>query len=165
MNALIGSLGLDKVDADINAVPEGTYKGVVFKSDIVFVKSKNELTHVVTYKITEGTNSGARLQEWYPLRKNVVFAEGHEGDVDHVTSSESAMDDNAKKWYKNRLLTLGVQDSEINTTEPADLLNKEVKFGVKKKNGYTNVSWVDLFKQESQATASEGQTGNVKGLL
>src|SRR3954468_3277747 len=75
-NDLLGSLGLNDVPADPNAIPDNTYDGEVMKSELVFVASKNSINHVITYKVTEGERKGAQKQEWYELGVAPVDASG-----------------------------------------------------------------------------------------
>lgn len=138
--SLIGSLGLDAVEADPNYLADGAYPGEVFKSEYVIREKDGEETvnHVITYRVTEGDRKGAQKAEWFRLGKDPV----REGPANELVGMTPTMTEQAKTWYKKRLVDLGIPEEEIATLVPQTLVGIPVDFGVKTKNGYTNVSFV-----------------------
>lgn len=160
MSGLLGTLGLDQVEADPNALPDGKWAGVIFKSEYVDVKKTDSLAHVITYKVTEGEKNGAQRQEWFTL--GTVKTRDENGNI---TAINPTMTEQQKPWYKKRLIDLGIPESKINdgTFEPSDLVGKEVFFGTKKNGSYININFVEL--RNEVATPVEGQTGAIAGPL
>lgn len=143
-------LGLDNVDADPNALPDGKWPGVVFKSEYVVVKKNNTVAHVITYKVTDGEKAGAQRAEFWNIGKDPVFAE----DGKTIVSCTPTMSEAQKPWYKKRFVDLGIPEAQVTKTEPSALVGKEVIFGTKKNDGYINVSFVELRNPVSAATAA-----------
>lgn len=160
MNTLMGSLGLDEVESDPNALPDGRWAGEVTASRLVYVRSKNQISHVIEYTVTEGNRKGAKRSEFFPIAKDVQFAEGHEGDPDHVTSHTPVMTEDNKRWYKKRFVDLGIAEGDVSSTPVDALVGKKVTFGTKKKDGYINVSFVEL-RDEVSSSSNEP----IQGLL
>lgn len=139
MSGIMDSLGLDKVEADPNALPDGKWPGEVSRSEYVFVKNKNSVSHVITYRVTAGEHKGAERAEWWLIGTDPVTDDnGKITGVENVT-----MTSQAKPWYKKRLLDLGVHETEIMTFKPADLVGTEVTFGTKKNDGYININFAE----------------------
>lgn len=163
MSNLMGSLGLDEVEADPNALPDGRWVGEVVRSAYVFTKSKNSIAHVITYRITEGERKGAERQEWFTIGVDPVFADGHDGDANYVTSVTPTQTEQNKQWYKKRFVDLGIPEDEVTSTDIASLVGKSVYFGTKRKDGYININFVELRPEGEGETVSE--SGAVTGLL
>lgn len=151
MSSLIGSLGLDDVQSDPNALPDGRWAGEVFKSELVNNKKNSTVAHVITYKVTEGKRKGAQRTDWNTLGKDPVFAEGHDGDFAHLESMTNTMDDTAKRWYKKIFTDLGIPEAEVSNTSPEDLVGLPVTFGTKKNGEWINISFVELRKPTAGA--------------
>lgn len=133
---LFDSLGMDKVESDPNALPDGKWVGSVFKSEFVEKKDGN-VAHVITYKVDEGERKGAQRQEWFTLGSGAVKNEaGKIVDVETVTMSEEA-----KPWYKKRLEDLG--HPLTNDYDPSVLVGIPINFGTKKNGAYINVNFVE----------------------
>ena len=167
--SLMGSLGLDQVEADPNALPDGKWAGVIFKSEFVLVKSKGEVSLVITYKVTEGVKNGAQRQEWFTIGKNPLDANGNPTEnINEVASMTPSMTEQQKPWFKKRLVDLGVAEADIPSLDPKTLVGKNVTFGTKKNNGYININFVEL-RDGTTATGPEaapsGTPGAVSGLL
>lgn len=158
--SLISSLGLDAVTADINDIPVGKYDGIVSKSEFALVEPKKQVSHVITYKVTEGDFKGAEKQVWYNLYGEIVDAEGNfPKSPEDIKGGKPLMTDNNKRWYKKALMDLtGCSEEEAGKVTPEMLVGKEVTFGVAEKNGYKNVNFV-----ERRNVAPEGVTGEASG--
>lgn len=158
--SLISSLGLDAVTADINDIPVGKYDGVVVKSEFALVEAKKQVSHVITYKVTEGDFKGAEKQVWYNLYGEIVDAEGNfPKSPEDIKGGKPLMTDNNKRWYKKTLMDLtGCTEEEASKVTPEMLVGKEVTFGVAEKNGYKNVNFV-----ERRKVAPEAVTGEASG--
>lgn len=143
--SLISSLGLDQVTGDVNDLPVGKYDGKVSRSEFVLTESKKQVSHVITYKVTEGDYTGAEKQVWYNLYGEIVDAEGNfPKSVDAIKGGKPLMTPNNKKWYKKLLMDLtGCSEEQASQVTPEQLLEKEVTFGVAEKNGYKNVNFVE----------------------
>ena len=151
--SLMGTLGLENVEADPNAIPDGKYAGEVFKDEYVYVASKDEVSHVFTYRVTEGEHKGAQRTEWFLLGKNP-----QRDDNGNIVSLDVTMDDTKRRWYKKRFVDLGVPEAQVPNVKPGDQVGKKINFGVKRNNGYINVNFVEL-RQEA-ATPEAGTSGN-----
>jgi hypothetical protein len=141
----MAGLGLDQVEADPNALPDGKWPGIVTKSEIVVVKKNNTVAHVITYKVTEGEKTGAVRSEFFNLGKDPVYAE----DGKTIVSYTVTMSEAQKPWYKKRYVDLGIPEAQVTQTEPAALVGKEVIFGTKKNDGFINISFVELRNKET----------------
>lgn len=148
-NILHQTLGLGNVDADVNNLPDGRYDGKVKSSQYVYVDSKDTLSHVISYEVTEGEYKGRNKDEWFMLAREPRKADGSAPDKGKVDISEiatltPAMSDNAKPWYKKRHLDLGVPEQAFDAgINIATLEGRPVTFGVKRKDGYVNINFVE----------------------
>lgn len=159
---ILGSLGLDQVESDPNNIPDGRYVGKVDSSRIVLSKDKSKVMHVTNYKVTEGDHKGAQVADFQQLGVDPQFDE-----AGNITSFTNTMSDMNKQWYKKRLVQdLGVPEDAVNsgTFDIANLADKAVVFGVKRNNGYVNVSFVEL-RADTPETASANPAGGFQGLL
>lgn len=157
----MGSLGLDNVSADPNDIPDGKYAGSVFKSEYVYLENDDSISHVITYKVDDGEHKGAQRAEWFKLGNQPVRDE-----AGNVTSLNVTMDDTKRRWYKKRLVDLGVPEEQINTVKPEDLIGKQVTFGVKRNGQYINVNFVEVRGGSLTAGITPPQTsGGITGAL
>ena len=141
---LMQSLGLENVEADPNRVPDNKYDGVVFKSEYVLRKEKDSLSHVVTYKVEGGPHNGAQIAHWHLLGKNVKDAQGNFPDsVDQIASYDNTQTEMNKQFYKKMFVDLGIDPDQVHLTSIDALVGIPVTFGVKTKEGYQNVSFVE----------------------
>lgn len=152
---LLGSLGLDKVEADPNYLPEARYAAEVFKDEYLFHKSKGSaekdtISHVITYRVTEGDRKGVSKAEFFEIGKNPEYDEA--GALVGLTPT---MSEQQKPWYKKRLLDLGLTEQEIDDHEPGDLVGKSITMGIKKNGEYTNISFIEL-REGSTDESTEG---------
>lgn len=160
-NALHAALGLADTPS-LNEVPDGKYDGVVFKDELVYVDSKDELSHVFTYQVTDDPTFAGRSPrpEWFLLVSEPRLEDGSapaKGAVDPKTlkTGTPAMSDQQRPWYINRLESLGHsrEDIDNNNVEIGASVGIPVTFEVKTTNGYANVRNV---KRREQATPASG---------
>lgn len=149
---LLSSLGLESVEADPNHIPDNRYNGEVLRSELVVAKNKGTLNHVITYKITEGEYVGREKAEWFKLGDDAVTSEGTPAEkADQVASYTPSMSESAKPWYKKRWVDLGVPEDQVGKVDFDVLVGTKVTFGVKSKDGYSNINFVET----REATAAE----------
>lgn len=143
--SLLGSLGLDDVSADPNDVPVGKYDGEIIRSEYVLQEEKDQLSHAITYKVTEGDQAGAQKQQWYTLYSNPRNAEGNFPEkVEDIKAAKPALSDKQKSWYKKLYVDLkGIPEEEVSKQEPGVLVGAKVTFGVALRNGYKNINFVE----------------------
>lgn len=124
MTGFLADLGLDAVEADPNHLPNATYLGYLTNAKVVEYKDTSKgKALVLTYKVSEGPHKGKTIDEW--------------------KSANSFDEPNKKSWLKNRILSLGVPESRLDTLDPDDLIGTPVRFTVKQKGEYTNVTFVE----------------------
>lgn len=159
---LMQSLGLNQVESDPNALPDGKWPGVVFKSELVFVEKKNTISHVITYKVTDGERKGAQRQEWFELGKDPKYDEQK-----NLIGLDLTMTDERKSWYKKRFEDLGIHPDSVESTDPKDLVGIPVIFGTKKNQGYININFVEVRQDASETftAAAESGGGNPASLI
>lgn len=138
--SLMGSLGLDNISADPNALPDGKWAGEVVKSEYVHIKAKDSVAHVITYRVTQGERTGAERAEFWNIGTGPKFDEAN--NIVGITTP--TMSDKQKPWYKKRFVDLGIPEGAVASAHPRDLVGKEVIFGTKKNGEYINVSFVEL---------------------
>jgi hypothetical protein len=150
-NAIMQSLGLDQVEADPNKIPDNKYDGEIFESRYVVVASKNQVSHVLTYKVTEGTKSGAQKQEWFTIGTDPVQADGTPATtIETLAGFTPSMTEQQKTWYKKRLVDVGVAEDQIPDLDITTLVGTPVTFGVKTNDaGFQNVNF--CVKREAAA--------------
>lgn len=148
----LNDLGLDSVESDPGTFPDGKYRGFLFDCKMVQYKdtSKGQAL-VLTYKIADGPHKGKTIDEW---------------------KTANAFDDAQKKsWLKQRITSLGVPESRLNSVEPNDLIGTEIIFTKKQKGEYHNVTYVEVATADntlpvpSQPTASVGASDDISDLL
>lgn len=163
--SLISSLGLDAVTADVNDIPVGKYDGKVLKSEFVLVEERKQVSHVVTYQVTDGEFKGSQKQVWYNLYGDIVDAEGNFPKTpEEIKGGKPLMTDNNKRWYKKLLMDLtGVSEEQAGNVLPEHLVGKEVTFGVAERNGYKNVNFVELRQTAPEAVSMGGSVGESTG--
>lgn len=161
--SLMGSLGLDNVEADPNALPAGKYAGVVFKADFVVAPAKNTYNLVLTYKVTEGERNGAQRQEWFTL--GTVTSKD---DAGNVTAINPTMKETQKPWFKKRLVDLGIPENQIPALDQNSvqvLVGKPIFFGVRHNDGYINISFVEARDTVASPVMGQVPGGPLSGML
>jgi hypothetical protein len=113
-------------------VPDDTYETFVTKAEIKESKAGNKGL-ALTYRIASGDHEGKNISEW----KNIPIVKSGE--------QPTAEDKSALSWLKQRLLSLGVPESRMNSlSDPQELVGTHVYVTTKTKDGYTNVRNVEL---------------------
>lgn len=156
---LLGTLGLDKVESDPNAIPDGKYDGDVFKSEYVLSKNKDTVSHVITFRVTEGANKGAQRQSWYTLGSEPRNAEGEfPSKPEDITTYNPTMSESQKSWYKKMFVDLGIPEADVSSTPISALVGKNVTFGIKRNGSYININFVEL---RTPTNTTDGGSGSV----
>lgn len=132
--SLFGDLDIASAADDPFNIDEGMYRGVVTAAQVKKSNDGTKKGFVLTYTVTdeESPMVGRKIDEW----KNLPQPE----DPDTLTPDE----ERDRSFLKMRLRSLGVEEEEMNTVGPDDLIGKDVVFTVKKKGDYTNVVKVEL---------------------
>lgn len=170
MNILNQSLGLDKVEADVNAIPDGKYDGVVFRSVLVYKESDDSLSHVIEYKVTDGDYSGKKRSEWFTMGTEPRIKDAETGEpvapakgevnLSDLISFTPGMSEVQKPWYVKRHTDLGIEESEVVNARPEDLVGKPVTFGVKRNGTFININFVELRAEDTNGTGPVSLTGD-----
>jgi hypothetical protein len=138
---LLDSLGLDQVEADPNSLPDGKYGSVLYKADIIATKTDKVMAMFV-FKVNDGGKQhGKEKPEFWEFGTGVVKAE--DGTISFTTPT---MTEDRKSWFKNRLIALGVPDAQTPKFDQAmadGLVGTEVFMGIKNKNGYCNINFIE----------------------
>lgn len=143
---LLAQLGLDSVSADPNDIPDNKYDGHVLKDEMVIAKNSNTVSHVITYKVSDGDFKGAERAEWFRFGTDPVDVNGQptEDPAAIANYTKTASEQNLQ-WYKKRLIDLGVSEDDINSGAftVGSLSGIPVTFGVKRNGNYVNVNFVE----------------------
>jgi len=157
------SLGLDKIESDPNAIPDGRYDCVVVSAEKVHIASKNGVAVVITYKLVDGDYKDARIPHFFNLGVNPVF-----DDQGKIVSFTPTASEGQLRWFKKAFVDLGIPEHAVRTTKLSDLVGRECTVGVRKKDGYRNVNFVEprgnsLPQQVQQpATAQSAQSATAQ---
>lgn len=140
---LNATLGLGEISADPNDIPDGKYNGKVLSSQYVLTKT-GKVSHAITYQVTEGTHNGAQRPRFQDLGKDPVDANGQPATkIEDVANFTPTMSDAQKQWYKKMWVDHGIPEDQVVNAKPADLEGRLVTFGVKTKDGYKNINFVE----------------------
>lgn len=142
---LLATLGLATVEAAGELKPN-KYDGVVERSALVYSESKDQISHVITYKVTEGTATGGTKDEWFNFGNNPLDANGqHTTDPEAVVSFTPTWSEQNQSFYKKRLIDLGVPEDVVNAggVSVGDLVGIPCTFGVSERNGFRNISFAE----------------------
>lgn len=141
---LNATLGLGEISADTNDIPDGKYEGKVLRSQYVLTKT-GKVSHAITYQVTSGTHNGAQRPRFQDLGKDPVDANGNPATkIEDVANFTPTMSDEQKKWYKKMWVDHGIPEDQVVNATPADLEGRLVNFGVKTKDGFKNVNFVEV---------------------
>lgn len=144
-NDLFKSMGLDDVEAP-GKIADGKYPAFVYESQVIVAKSgKNQgkPSWVLNYKIAEGKFNGQTQSEWFSLDPN---------------------NETVKPWLKARILSLGVPETKVGSFEPSEAIGTPVWVTIQERNGYQNVTKVEL-RDEQVSMSSVPQTPSSSGGL
>lgn len=131
--SFLDDLNLDTVDGSAidYSIPNGVYPAMINSSELVENQKKPGMNQWrITYKLDSEveTYGGRTVSEFFDL--------------------DPSLPDDRKAWLKRRLVSLGFDDDDIKTMEPADVIGIEVMVTVKNRkvgdNTYTNVTKVEL---------------------
>lgn len=131
--SFLDDLDLDSVDgSEIDySIPNGVYPMYISASELVDNTKKPGMNQWrITYKIDQNEDdyAGRTVSEFFDL--------------------DPTLPNDRKAWLKRRLVSLGIDDDQAKTLEPADIIGVEVMVTVKNRkvgeNTYTNVTKVTL---------------------
>jgi hypothetical protein len=127
---LFGDLDVASAEDNPWAVPANTYEATLFEVSVKEDKNKKPGLMLV-YKISSGDHAGKTVSEWKVIPQPA--------DPKNPNADEKK----AASYLKQRLASLGVPESRMNTVDTNDLLGTEVVITVKVNGDYTNVSKVE----------------------
>lgn len=131
--SFLDDLNLDTVDGSAidYSIANGVYPAFINSSELVDNQKKPGMNNWrITYKLAPDveTYGGRTVSEFFDL--------------------DPSLPDDRKAWLKRRLVSLGFDDEDMKTLEPADVIGIEVMVTVKNRkvgdNTYTNVTKVEL---------------------
>jgi hypothetical protein len=144
MSSLLGSLGLGETEANSNHIPDGKHPGVVDKSEYQVAtkgKNKGKVQHMISYRVDlKGASYHGRNQaEWFTFGDPVTNEAGQMVGITNPVMSEQA-----KAFYKGRLLALGAPQQQVDdgTFDITKLTGTPVDFIIVHRNGYQNINGV-----------------------
>jgi len=159
-SGFLNDLGVNWGDVPTTNDPaDGTHRCFVTKSEIRTRRSDQSKHWVFTYKVADGEpQSGCTKDEWraIPITRDGRFV--------------SDKDEQAARWLKQRLLSLGVPEDRVGTVTPADVQGTEVYITLKtttnSKGTFQNVTNVTLASQvPSGPLGSNPQAQQVQSLI
>lgn len=143
---LFGDLDVASAEDNPWAVPANTYEADVFEVEVK--KDRNEKPGLmIVYKISSGDHKGKTVSEWKVIPQPA--------DPKNPTADEKK----ATSYLKQRLASLGVPESRMNSVDTNDLLGTPVVVTVKVNGEYTNVSKVEA----RSASAASGEVPTFSG--
>lgn len=133
MSGFLSNMGLDTLDATGTdwSIANGVYPAMITDSKIMHPKndqSRNlwQITYTIDGEVE--TYGGRTVSEFYDLDPNLPA--------------------DRRVWLKRRLHSIGVNDAQAVSLEPADIIGTEVSVTVRNKNTndktYVNVTKVEL---------------------
>lgn len=135
--SIFGDLDIASAEDNPFGVPDNTYETFLTDAEVKTSKAGNKGL-ALTYRIASGDHEGKNISEW----KNIPTPED--------PKNPSAEDKTAMSWLKQRLLSLGVPESRMNTLNPSDLVGTHLYVTTKTKDGYTNVRNVELITENAE---------------
>ena len=134
--SIFGDLDVAGAADDPFSVPDDTYECFVTNAEVKPTKDGTKRGLNLTYRIASGDHEGKNISEW----KNIpIVPKGQE---------PSAEDKTSLSWLKQRLSSLGVPESRMNSlTDPGTLVGIHVYVTVKKNGDYTNVRNVTMVNE------------------
>ena len=139
--SIFGDLDIASAEDNPFGVPDNTYETYLTEAEVKTSKAGNKGL-ALTYRVASGDHEGKNISEW----KNIPTPED--------PKNPSAEDKTAMSWLKQRLISLGVPESRMNTLDPKkDLVGTHLYVTTKTKDGYTNVRNVELIGAGETASA------------
>lgn len=129
---LFGELDIESAEDNPWMVPANTYEADLFEVAVKPNKDNTKTNLILTYKISSGDHTGKQVTEYKVIPSPA--------DPKNPTADEKK----AASYIKQRLTSLGVPESRMNTVEVNDLVGTPVVIKVTVSGEYTNVSKVDL---------------------
>lgn len=133
---MFGDLDVSQAQDDPFAVPDNSY--VCYLTDVKVGPTKNgdKVGMTLEYTIDEGAHNGKKISEWKQIPQ----------PADPKNPSDDDM--RSMSFLKQRVLSLGVPESKVNSIGPDDLIGTKCVVAVKNKGGYTNVRNVTVVDSE-----------------
>ena len=125
---LFGDLDVSSAEDNPWMVPANTYEADLYEVEVKPNKAGDKKNLILTYKISSGEHTGKTVTEYKQV----------------PSGSDTPEDKKAASYIKQRLSTLGVPESRMNTVEVNDLVGTPVTIKVTVNGEYTNVAKVDL---------------------
>ena len=141
---LFGDLDIAAAEDNPWLIPANSYEAFLYEAAVKETKDGKKGLSLV-YKISSGDHEGKTAQEW----KQIPTPE----DPANPTADEKK----AASYIKQRLSSLGVPESRMNTVEVGDLIGTAVVIKIVVNGDYTNVARVELRDEN----ASVGSTSTV----
>jgi len=136
MTGFLNDLGLSKARTDPNFLSEGKYPAIVSKLNIKDTQ-KSGPALIITYKVThdDPENGGKIKTEFKSLPKMKDDGSGEYADEDAVRNAA---------FLKQRLLSLGVPENELDNMTQESILGAPVWITVVQTGDYYNIRQVEL---------------------
>lgn len=139
---LMGTLGLDNVD-DPDNLPDSKYRGVIKDAGYMISKT-DKLGIFFVYKVNDPASkfNGREKFDWTTIGDG-----GFKGEDGEYGCKTPTMSETQKPYFKKRLGELGIPESRLANLTNADLkgrIGTDVIFGIKNKDGYNNVNFVEI---------------------
>ena len=148
---LFGDLDIASAEENPWLIPPNSYEAFLFEVAVKDDKNGGRGLSLV-YKISTGAHEGKTAQEWKGIP--------NPDDPANPTADEKK----AASYIKQRLSSLGVPESRMNTVEVSDLVGTPVVIKVVQNGDFTNVAKVELRTEDTLTgtiTASGGDTAQV----
>lgn len=141
--SLFGDLDIAGAADNPNAIPDNTYACVVSK---VEVKTNNDDNYGMyfTYTITDGQYKGKTISEY----KRLPHPQDH-------TPLSAEKKEQALAYIKQRLASLNIPESRMNSVDASDLVGIDCYISTKQNGDYTNVRRITM---EAPAEGVDGGT-------
>ena len=125
---LFGDLDIASAEDNPWAVPANTYEADLYEVEVRENKDKTKKGLSFTFKISSGEHKGKTVAEWKTL----------------PTGADTPEDKRNASYIKQRLTSLGVPESRMNTVEVTDLVGTPVIMDVVVNGEYTNVKSIKV---------------------
>jgi len=140
--SLFGELDVQSASDDPFGVPVGIYEAFVYEVKTGPTKKGDKVGLSILYKVDGGEHDGKVVSEWKQIPQIM--------DPKNPTADEAR----SLSFLKQRMLSLGVTEDQINTVSPDDLVGTKVVITLKQNGEYTNISKVAKHNGESIASVA-----------
>lgn len=124
------------------AIPDNTYPAVVSKIEVKPNKA-GDMAMYFYYKITEGDHADFEVSEYKRMPS--------QRDTTPLSTAEAAK---STSYIKQRLASLGIPESRMNSVDQDDLVGIECYISTQVKNDFVNVRSVRTTAPEGASTSS-----------